>query len=80
MNIIKFKNNEFKVREIELPQIGNVLISTTSLNKLLLNDNGSYVSDEAVFVDENIYYFVNESEIELSYDDLINLLTIEVND
>lgn len=78
MNTIKFQNNEYKVREIELPEIGNILISITSLNQLLLNDNGRYVTDEAIFVDESIYYFVNENEIELSDDELINLISIEV--
>lgn len=78
MDKIEFQNNQYKVREIELPEIGNVLISTTSLNQLLLNDDGSYVSDDAISVDERIYYFVEEIEIELPDDELINLLTSEV--
>jgi len=78
MDKIEFQNNQYKVREIELPELGNVLISTTSLNQLLLNDDGSYVSNEAIFVDESIYFFVDENEIELSDDELINLLTTEV--
>ena len=78
MNRIEFQGNQYKVREVELPEIGNVLISTTSLNKLLLNDHSSYVSNEAISVDESIYYFVDENEIELSDDELINILTTEV--
>lgn len=78
MNKIEFQNNQYKVREVEIHEIGNVLISTTSLNHLLLNDDGSYVSDEAISIDESIYYFVDKNDIELSDDELISLLTTEV--
>lgn len=71
---IGFQNREYLVREIELPEIGNVLISTIGLNDLLMNKNGSYVSEEAISVDERIYYFVEENEIKLSDDNLIKLL------
>jgi hypothetical protein len=78
MDTINFENKEFKVREVELPEIGNVLISTNSLNELLLNEDGGYVSDEAIAVDENIFYFVDDKEMRLSNDELINLITKEV--
>lgn len=78
MDKIEFQNNQYKVREIELPEIGNVLISTTSLNNFLLNNDDNYVSDEAISVDENIYFFVDENEIELSDYELFNLLTTVV--
>ena len=78
MDIINFNNKEYKVREVELPELGNVLISTNSLNESLLNKCGAYVSDEAIAVDENIFYFVNDIEIELSDQQLMNLLTEEI--
>ncbi len=78
MDIINFQNNEFKIRELELPEIGNVLISTNSLNESLLNETGGYVSNEAIVVDENIFYFVNDNEMKLSDKDLINLITEEL--
>lgn len=78
MNIINFQNKEFKIRELELPEIGNVLISTNSLNESLLNETGGYVSNEAIVVDENIFYFVNDNEMKLSDKDLINLITEEL--
>jgi hypothetical protein len=71
---IEFQNREYLLREVELPEIGNVLISTVELNDLLMNKNGGYVSDEAISFDERIYYFVEENEIKLSDDDLIKLL------
>lgn len=78
MNEINFQNRKFKIREIELPEIGNVLISTTSLNEVLLNKDQNYVSNEANFIDESIYFFVDNNEIELSDAELLNLIMEEV--
>ncbi len=78
MNTIEFQKNQFKIREVVLPLLGSVLISTTTLNQLLLNNNGSYTSDEAIYIDESIYYFVDELEIKLSDEKLISLIANEV--
>lgn len=78
METINFQNKEFKTRKLELPVIGNVLISANSLNKLLLSEDGGYVSDEAIAVDEKIFYFVEDNEMKLSDNELINLITKEV--
>jgi hypothetical protein len=56
-----------------LPEFGKVIISTTSLNQLLLNQ-GAYVSDEAIFIDEQIFYFVEENEIGISEKKLSDLI------
>lgn len=78
MDTIEFQNQTFKLREIALPSFGNVLISTNSLNELLLNDYGGYISNEAQIVDEKIFYFVEDNAIELSTEELINVLTSEL--
>jgi len=78
MDIIIFQNKEFKVREVQFPEVGNTLISTISLNESLMNEHGGYVSDEAITVDEKIFYFVNDDEMNLSDEDLINLITEEL--
>lgn len=75
MNTIKFQNKEYKTREIELPEFGNVLISTTSLNDALLNNGSNYVSDEAKNIDDEIYFFVEENEIEMNEVDLVKLIS-----
>ena len=75
MNVISFQNKEFEVREIEIAGIGTVLISTDSLNKLLFNANGNYVSEEAITVDESIFYFVEDDEIKLFDAELQDLIT-----
>jgi hypothetical protein len=78
MNTIEFNTKKFKIREIDLPEFGNVSISTTSLNQLLLKEDGSYTSDEAIKIDEQIFYFVEENEIELPEEKLRNLLLLEI--
>ncbi len=78
METIEYKNKEFEVREIDFQGLGNVLISTTSLNELLLNEEGGYVSDEAIVIDEQIFYFVDENEIKLSEQELRKVLMSQV--
>ncbi len=78
MDTISFNNKSFPVRQIQLPEFGLVLISVNSLNELLMNEDGSYFSFESEFVDKMIFYFVNDSEVKLSDNDLINLLLSEV--
>jgi len=75
MDTIKFQNKKYKAREIELPELGNVLISTTSLNDALMNNGSDYVSDEAKNIDEEIYFFVEESEVEINEVDLVKLIS-----
>jgi hypothetical protein len=77
--MIKFRNKKYKSREIYLSEFYEVLISTTSLNDALMNEVGSnYVSEEAMYIDELIYYFVEENQIDLPEDELRTLLLTEV--
>ena len=78
MNTIKFQNKEFKIREVNIPEIGNVLISVNSLNKLLMNEDGGYNSNEAITADENIFCFIEDYEMKLSDVELINIITKEI--
>lgn len=77
MDLINFQNREFKVREIELPDLGYVFISTVNLNDALMNNGSDYVSKEAQNIDEQIYFFVEQNEIELSEKDLVKLVILE---
>ncbi len=76
--MITFQNTIYKIREIELAEFGNVLISTEALNVKLLNENGSYVSEEAIRIDEQIFYFVEEDEIELLDTELKEVLINQI--
>lgn len=79
MNTIVFQNKKYPIRKIKLMKLGEILISTISLNKLLLK-GGNYVSNEAMFVDEQIYYFVNSRQIKLGQERLTKLVNSEVHD
>ena len=74
MDTIKFQNKEYKIREIKLPELGNVFISTTSLNDALMNNGSDYVSIEAQYIDEEIYFFVEDNEIEMNERSLAKLI------
>ncbi len=65
MNAIIFNHKYYIIREVFLKEFGNVLIATTELSKQLMTENGNYVSREAQFVDEAIFYFVSSGEINL---------------
>ncbi|RKS00852.1 hypothetical protein [Flavobacterium sp. 102] len=75
MDTIKFQNKEYKAREIELNELGKILVSTTSLNNALMINGSNYVSNEAENIDERIYYFIEEDEIELNETDLVKLIS-----
>ena len=78
METISFNNDTFKIKELELPEFGNVLISTADLNKLLFNSSGSYVSREAEIIDDQIFYYVERKEIDLSNKKLKDILLNEI--
>ncbi|TRW22794.1 hypothetical protein FMM05_16180 [Flavobacterium zepuense] len=75
--MIQFQNKEFLTRILNLPEFGEVLISTTSLNDLLLGDD-DYTSDKALAIDEEVFYFVEDEQIELPYNELRDLVILEV--
>jgi hypothetical protein len=78
MNTIIFQKKEFPVRDIFLKEFGEVTIATTELSKVLLNENGSYISKEAQFVDEGIFFFVTPDEINLPNEIFTTLLETQV--
>jgi hypothetical protein len=76
--MIIFQNRRYKTRELELPEFGDVLISTDTLNDNLLGENGSYASEQALNIDEQVFYFVEEHEIELPDTKLKRLLINQI--
>lgn len=76
--MITFQNEIFKTRSVELSEFGVVLISTNSLNEKLLNEKGAYVSEEALNIDEHIFYFVEENEILLPNQKLTKIILNQV--
>jgi len=73
-----FQDIEYKTRAISLSEFGNVLISTNALNKVLLDERGAYTSELAPYIDEQIFYYVEEAEILLPNYQLKQLLTKQI--
>jgi len=68
-------NKSYPVRELFLDSISlEVTISTSDLNDALMNKDGSYVSESARIIDEEIFFFVERNEIELNDIELIKIL------
>ncbi len=76
INSIIFNNQKFPVRELNFKEYGNILISTTLLNSQLILKDGSYFSDKARVLDEEIFYFVEPNDIYLSEDKLIRIIKL----
>lgn len=72
--MITFQNQKFKTRELDLHDWGLVTISTTPLSDLLFNDETGYPSKEAQLIDETIFFFVAENEIDLSDKELAKVV------
>lgn len=74
MENVEFQNKTYKVREIKLPEFGIVKISTTNLDEVLMKKGSAYISKQAQNIDEKIFFFVGEDEIELDEKVLMKLI------
>lgn len=74
---IKFENIEYSIRELNFP-FGVMLISTDKLSDALMDENCEYVSEKAMFVDDHIFYFVEEKDIPINDKTLIAKITSEL--
>jgi len=77
MGKIEFQGKDYPLVLVNLP-FGEMLISTVSLNNVLMNNDGSYVSDEARTIDENIFYFVEDNILHLNENKLANKILSEI--
>ena len=75
---IQYKKELYLIRKIELDEFGTVLISTSTLNDRLLTTNGAYSSKAAQFIDEKIFYFVDDDKMYLCEDKLKSLILGEI--
>jgi len=66
MDSIPFGNRNYRIREVEIEDAGIRTIASTALNKRILTEAGSYTSDEARRVDEQIYFFVEPGKLSLN--------------
>jgi len=76
MNSVEFENKKYQVRQVKIDDIGLVNIASTNLNDKLILENGAYKSNEATYIDEQIYFFVEPIKLKLSNKDLIEHIKI----
>lgn len=77
MEVILFKGNEYPIITINFPD-GKKKISSLKLNESLIDKNGGYISVEARFIDEEIFYFVKEEVLYLRENEIIIIILSEI--
>ncbi len=77
MSVIAFEGEEYPSLQLTFA-FGERQVSTEKLNNNLMNLDGSYVSEYARLIDENIFYFVDEEDLKLDRDELIQLILSEI--
>lgn len=77
METIKFEGKQYPILLLNFP-FGERIISIEKLNDNLMNIDGSYVSDSARLIDEKIFYFVDEENLNLTNEILIQLILSEI--
>jgi hypothetical protein len=65
IHFITYQNQQYPLREIKLPEFGYVYISVETLSAALLHNGSSYKTKEAQYIDEQIFFFVEDDKINL---------------
>jgi hypothetical protein len=74
MDMINFKNKVYPSVIVNFP-FGKRQISTVKLNECLMSYDGNYVSEDARFLDEEIFYFLDEKFLFLSSISILSTFT-----
>ncbi len=75
MDTISYHGHEYPVRVVDIPGwMKDARISTTGLNDELMNRDGNYVDEEGRAIDEAIFFYVEEQEIEKPEEELAKLI------
>jgi hypothetical protein len=72
-----FQGKEYPITIVNMP-FGERVISTENLNGALMNNDGSYISNEARMIDEKIFYFVEEEVFHFSENEIVNKILSEI--
>lgn len=73
---IVFEGKEYPAREVKIGDYGNVIVSVVSLNNMLIDQLCVPVSDEAEEIDDGIFFYVEDNEIDLP-DEEIEKIVLE---
>lgn len=64
---VEFNGRQYRLRTIDLGrEWGVITVASTQLNDLLFDDQYGYTCDEAIYVDELIFYFIPTHYFRLS--------------
>ncbi len=74
MNTILFEKRNYRIRQVDIDDLGLLNIASTKLNDKLLCENGAYKSNEASYIDEQIYFFVEPAKLRLNEEELIEYI------
>ena len=75
---IKYEGNEYPLRWVFIKTFGLMPISTTDLSNKLITEEGGYFSEEALSVDEAIFFYVEPSQISLPERKLSTLISSDL--
>jgi hypothetical protein len=75
---IVFQKSEYPIREVKIPNFGNVIVSTINLSDKLLNKGYCYVSEKAQLIDEQIFYYVDLEQMKLSDKEIAKIILSEI--
>lgn len=70
MDIVFCQGTAYHVRTVTTHSFGTVNVSTESLNDKLFDKDGDYVSAKAQFIDEYIFFYVENDVIHMQDEDL----------
>lgn len=64
---IHFNGKDYPIRKLDLgEELGILTVASTTLDRLLMTKVENYVSKEAQYIDEQIFYFISASDFRLS--------------
>lgn len=73
MSTIDFNGEAYPIRDIQMP-FGLRTVAVSKLNDALVNAEGTYSTNDAIKVDEKIFFFLNEDEFNLSEMEIVKTI------
>lgn len=76
--MIRFNKRNYSTRSLRFPLLGELTVASTVLNDRLMTKDGGYVSKEAQYIDEQIFYFIPPCDFKLDDRDLARKIVREL--
>ncbi|MBA3986841.1 MAG: hypothetical protein H0X63_09805 [Flavobacteriales bacterium] len=77
MDTIEFEGKSYPIKNIKMP-FGERTISIDELNEKIINSDGSYVSEKARLIDEDIFYYIERKCFNLPETELVAQINSEI--